>query len=654
MSRRKRSKYIPKKGKKKHLLEDKIFTGELDLNRQGVGFVMVKELENDILVRPDKQKFAMKGDIVEVKVTRVKKNNKLEGVITTIIERKQVELMGIIEVKKDFGFFIPDREELPFDVFIPAHALMGAKDKQKVRVKITQFKDSKRNPEGKVVAILEDYSANDLEMEQILLEQGFPLAFNEKIIQQAEALSFDIETELKNGRKDLRALPTFTIDPKDAKDFDDALSIQYLDNGNLEIGVHIADVSYFVRPGSGIDEEAFNRACSVYLPDRVLPMLPEKISNFLCSLRPNEEKLAFSLLFEMNHDAKVLNYWMGETLILSDAKYAYEDVQKIIDTENKEDFPDIYTLYEISQKLRKERFKKGAINFSSKEIRLKLDSLSTPIGIEIMENKTSHQLIEEFMLLANKTVAKFVQKIKINDEELHFPYRIHDYPDEAKLENFASFVKRFGYNFHIAQTDGISKSFNKLLEDLQGKPEQDLLEKLGIRTMAKAKYSTENIGHYGLGFEDYCHFTSPIRRYPDIMVHRILKYALADNLRQDKKMEFKCEHCSERERKAMDAERSAVKYKQVEYMSQFIGEELDAIISGVAAFGFWAETIEQKCEGFIPIQEIMPLDEYEMIESLYALRGRYHGKMYQIGDKVKIQVLNTDLEKRQIDFGLIS
>lgn len=654
MSRGKKSKYIPKKGKKKHILENKIFIGELDLNKQGVGFVIVKELENDILVRPDKQKFAMKGDIVEVKITRVKKNNKFEGEITTIIERQQVELIGVIEIKKDFGFFIPDKEELPFDVFIPSHALNGAQNRQKVRVKITQFKDTKRNPEGKVVAILENYSENDLEMEQILLEQGFPLEFNSKIIQQAEDLSFDIDTELKNGRKDLRSIPTFTIDPKDAKDFDDALSIQYLDNGNLEIGVHIADVSHFVRPGSGIDEEAFNRACSVYLPDRVLPMLPEKISNFLCSLRPNEEKLTFSILFEMNTQGKVLKYWMGEAIILSDAKFAYEEVQKIIDEENKEEFKDIYTLYEISQKLRNARFKKGAINFSSKEIRLKLDSLSTPIGIEIMENKTSHQLIEEFMLLANKTVAKFVENIKINDEALNFPYRVHDYPDEAKLENFASFVKRFGYNFHIAKTDQISKNFNKLLEDLQGKPEQDLLEKLGIRTMAKAKYSTKNIGHYGLGFDDYCHFTSPIRRYPDIMVHRILKYALANNLRQDKKMEYKCDHCSERERKAMDAERSAVKYKQVEYMSQFIGEELEAIISGVAAFGFWAETIEQKCEGFIPIQEILPLDEYEMIESLYALRGRHNGKMYQIGDKVTIQVLNTNLEKRQIDFGLIS
>lgn len=654
MSRKNRGNKIPRSGQKKNILENKVFIGTLDVNRRGVGFVIVEDLDADIMVRPDLMQFGIKGDKVEVELTKVRKPKKYEGKILNILDRQQTQFIGKLEVLDDFAFFISDNQKLPFDIFIPLSELMGAKNNDHVRVEITRSDKKKKNPEGKVVAILEDYTENDLAMEEILLNEGFPLYFSEETLQQASSLSVNVEQELKKGRLDCRSYPTYTIDPKDAKDFDDALSLRHLKNGKIEIGIHIADVSHFVKPGSSIDEEAYERACSVYLPDRVLPMLPESISNELCSLRPHEDKLAFSVILQLDEKANTHHYWIGETIINSDHRYAYEDVQQIIDDKNKTDNPDLYELYELSQILRKKRFDHGAINFSSQEVKFVLDELAKPIGIEIKESLASHNLIEEFMLLANRTVAEAIQKKKINGEPVNFPYRVHDTPNEEKLTNFVQFITRFGYKMNTSTPETTSKTFNALLNDLKGKSEQHLIETLGIRTMAKAAYSIDNIGHYGLGFEDYCHFTSPIRRYPDILVHRILKDMLRNELKQDKDMESKCLHSSEQEKKAMDAERTSVKYKQVEYMQQFIGEELDAIISGVAGFGFWAETIDQKCEGMISVKDIKPEDEYEMIESMYALRGRYHGKTFQIGDKVRIQVVNTNLEKRQIDFAFVS
>lgn len=653
MSRKKRGQKLPRAGKKKNILEDKKFEGILDVNRRGVGFVIVEKLDADIMVRPEHLKFGIKGDRVEVTLTKVSKPKKYEGVISKVLRRKQTQFIGTLQVQEDFGFFIADHQSIPFDIFIPKNAFNGAQNGEKVRVEITNFSDKKKNPEGKVVALLGAYSQNDLTMEEILIQEGFPLSFSDEALRQAAALKVNIEDALLSGRKDCRDYPTYTIDPKQAKDFDDALSLRYLKNGKIEVGVHIADVSHFVAPKTPLDEEAYERGCSVYLPDRVLPMLPEVISNDLCSLRPQEDKLAFSIIFQLDKEANIYQYWIGETIIRSDYKYAYEDVQQIIDDHNITEYPEIYQLYELSQTLRSKRFKNGAINFSSQEVVFQLDEKGTPIGIEIKENLPSHQLIEEFMLLANKTIAENIQKKKINDQPIAFPYRIHDLPNEEKLAHFAQFIKRFGYEMNISSPQMTSQTFNNLLENLRGKPEQHLLETLGIRTMAKAVYDTNNIGHYGLGFENYCHFTSPIRRYPDIMVHRIMKQSINNTLVQDKDMERKCAHTSQQEKKAMDAERTALKYKQVEYMQQFLGEELEAIISGVAAFGFWAETVEQKCEGFISISDIVPDDEYEMIDTLYALRGRYHGKMFQIGDRVKIQVVNTDLEKKQIDFALI-
>lgn len=654
MSRKNRGNKIPRGGKKKNILENKVFTGKLDVNRRGVGFVIVEGLDADIMVRPDLMQFGIKGDKVEVELTKVRRPKKYEGKILNILDRQQTQFIGKLDVLDDFAFFISDNQKLPFDIFIPLSKLMGAMHNDHVRVEITRSDKKKKNPEGKVVAILEDYSDNDLAMEEILLNEGFPLFFSDETLQQANSLAVNVVQELKKGRKDCRDYPTYTIDPKDAKDFDDALSLRHLKNGKIEIGIHIADVSHFVKPGSSIDNEAYERGCSVYLPDRVLPMLPETISNELCSLRPNEDKLAFSVILQLDEQANIHHYWIGETIINSDHRYAYEDIQEIIDEENKAEYPDLYELYELSQILRKRRINHGAINFSSQEIKFVLDEDSKPIGIEIKESLASHNLIEEFMLLANRTVAEAIQKKRINGEPVNFPYRIHDTPNEEKMTNFVQFITRFGYKMNTSTPETTSQTFNELLKDLKGKPEQHLIETLGIRTMAKAAYSIDNIGHYGLGFEDYCHFTSPIRRYPDIMVHRILKDMLSEKLKQDKDMESKCLHSSEQEKKAMDAERTAVKYKQVEYMQQFLGEELDAIISGVAGFGFWAETVDQKCEGMISINEIKPEDEYEMIESMYALRGRYHGKTFQIGDKVRIQVVNTNLEKRQIDFAFVS
>ncbi|HYC27362.1 MAG TPA: VacB/RNase II family 3'-5' exoribonuclease, partial [Chitinophagaceae bacterium] len=443
---------------------------------------------------------------------------------------------------------------------------------------------------------------------------------------------------------------TFTIDPIDAKDFDDAISFRELKNGLFEIGVHIADVSHYVEPETALDKQAYERATSVYLPDRVNPMLPERISNELCSLRPHEDKLTFSAIFQITPKGEIKDYWLGKTVIHSDHRFTYEEVQEII--EKKEGLHDevVLTLNGLAQRFRKQRFKKGAINFSSQEVRFKLDENGKPIGIIIKESKEAHQLVEEFMLLANRVVAEAVGKIKVNKKEIPFPYRVHDTPDEEKLAPFIEFAKKFGHKFDTKSPEAIAASFNQLLSEAHGKPEQHVLEQLGIRTMAKAVYTTENIGHYGLGFKHYCHFTSPIRRYPDVLVHRILEQVLNEDFQFDKKLESKCKHCSERERAAMDSERAGNKYKQVQYMQEFLGEEFEAVISGVAHFGFWAETVEHKCEGLVSINTLLEYDDFRHVETEYALVGRRSGRTFRMGDKVYVKVIATNLAKRQIDY----
>jgi ribonuclease R len=457
------------------------------------------------------------------------------------------------------------------------------------------------------------------------------------------------EDEL-SGRRDMRDVLTFTIDPADAKDFDDALSIRKLKSGLYEIGVHIADVSHYLEEGSLLDQEAFERATSVYLPDRVLPMLPERISNELCSLRPHEDKLTFSCVFQISPKGEVRQYWIGRTVIHSNHRFTYEDAQEIIEKGEGHYSNEIQILNDLAQHFRKQRFRKGAINFSSQEVRFRLDESGKPLGIVVKESKESHQLIEEFMLLANLTVAEYVAKLKVNRKEVPFPYRVHDQPDQEKLQPFVAFARKFGYEFDTSAPEGISSSFNEMLQKVKGRPEQHVLEQLGIRTMAKAVYTTENIGHYGLSFEYYCHFTSPIRRYPDVMVHRILQECLDGKPRIDKKMEEKCKQSSARERSAMEAERAANKYKQVEYMKQFVGEEFDAVISGVASFGFWAETVEHKCEGLVSVQSLLDYDDFRHMEADYALVGRRSGRSFRMGDKIRVKLVSANQAKRQLDF----
>ncbi len=615
--------------------------------------MIVEGWDQDVLIRPEDMLNAFNGDEVKIRVDHVSAKGRPEGVITEIVKRSQSEFSGRLELSDKFAFLIPDNERMRSDIFVPLHALHGGKHGDRVIVKIVEWHAGAKNPSGEVVELLTNERENEIAMKSILIEAGFQLRFSDDALEEAARIPDILDSKEIAKRKDCRDVLTFTIDPVDAKDFDDALSIRKLKNGNYEVGVHIADVSYYVEPGTALDEEAYDRATSVYLPDRVLPMLPEHISNVLCSLRPNEDKFTFSAIFQLDEKARVKQYWIGRTVTHSNRRFTYEEAQEIIETGQGDYAEEILLLNKMARSMRGERFGKGAINFSSQEVRFKLDEKGIPIGIEIKESKEAHQLIEEFMLLANKTVAQYVGKRQVNDQPIPFPYRVHDVPNEDKLAIFAAFASRFGYKFNLNNPDKIAESFNEMLENVQGKPEQHVLEQLGIRTMAKAIYTTDNIGHYGLGFEDYCHFTSPIRRYPDVMVHRIVQQCIDNQVKPDKKMEAKCRHCSERERKAMEAERSANKYKQVEYMRRFIGESFEAVISGVSTFGFWAETVAHKCEGLVSVADLATLDDFTFLESDYALVGMHTGKRFRIGDKVWIRVEAASLEKRQIDFGYV-
>ena len=639
-----------KKGSKKtahlHLLK-----GVLDISRSGMGFVLVEGQAKDIKIKPNDFGRAFHGDIVRVEVDKhTSGNQRIEGRIVEVVERKQSEFMGNLSISKNFAFFTADTEKLMPDFFIPIDKINGAVDGDRVLVKMIKWGKADKKPEGEVLSVITAENINDFAMREILTDTGFPIGFDDEVMKAANALSENITREEIKKRKDCRDILTFTIDPIDAKDFDDAISIRNLDNGCYEIGVHIADVSHFVTPNSILDKSAYERATSVYLPDRVNPMLPEKISNELCSLRPNEDKYTFSCIFQITNKAEIKHKWIGRTIIHSDHRFSYEDVQEIIETKDGLHYRAILLLNDLAQQFRKERFNKGAINFSSQEVRFKLDEKGKPLGIVIKESKEAHKLIEEFMLLANRTVAEYISKIKVNKEPIPFPYRIHNTPDEEKLKPFAAFAKKFGYMFDLKDEEAIAKSFNQLLKDVAGKPEQHVLEQLGIRTMAKAVYTSENIGHYGLGFEHYCHFTSPIRRYPDVMAHRILQECLEKNLKLDKKMDEKCKHCSDRERKAMEAERASNKYKQVEFMQQYLGEEFEGIISGVAAFGFFVETVLHKCEGMVSVRDLSEYDDFRLDETDYALVGLSTKKKFRMGDAVTIKVVAANLGKRQLDY----
>ncbi len=640
-----------KKQKDRQRKSAQLLKGIMDITRSGMGFVTVEGLDADIMIRPADFNTALHGDTVQVAVKEIKSGGRrMQGEIKKVIQRKRTEFIGHLQMNKGFAFFVAEMDKPIPDIFIPLENINGANDNDRVVVRLLQWESDGKRPMGEVVTVLDPENSNDAAMKEILLDAGFPLEFPEEALEVAARIPDVIPGDEIRRRKDVRDIFTITIDPVDAKDFDDAISFRKLKNGYFEIGIHIADVSHYVEPDNALDKEAYHRSTSVYLPDRVNPMLPEHISNVLCSLRPKEDKLTFSAIFQVNAKAEVKQYWLGKTVIHSDHRFTYEEVQAIIEEKAGLYAEEILILNDIAQKFRKKRFDNGAINFSSQEVRFKLNEKGDPIGITIKESFEAHQLIEEYMLLANRTVAENIAKIKINNKPLPFPYRTHDDPDEEKLVPFAAFAKKFGHKFDTSSPEAIAASFNQLLKDVYGRPEQHVLEQLGIRTMAKAKYTTENVGHYGLGFEHYCHFTSPIRRYPDIQVHRILFDVLNDKVNPDKKLEEKCKHTSERERAAMEAERAANKYKQVQYMKNFLGEEFEGVISGVASFGFWVETVEHKCEGLVSINSLLEYDEFRHIESDYCLAGQRSGRKFRMGDKVWIKVVAANLTKRQLDY----
>ncbi|MEO7800676.1 MAG: ribonuclease R, partial [Ginsengibacter sp.] len=636
-----------KEGKKSDKISSSLIKGTIDITRSGAGYLVVPGMEKDIFVRPNDLNRAFHGDTVRVKLND-RLGRRLEGKVTEIVDRKQTEFIGTIEVSSAFAFFKADTQKTLPDFYVNKNRLNGAVNNDTVRVKFLSWDKDEKNPEGEVISVVDAKDLNNIAMNGILSESGFQIGFNTEVLQEANGLKEAVLQKDIDERKDFRSTLTFTIDPYDAKDFDDAISIKKLNIDEYEIGVHIADVSHFVKPGTALDATAYERATSIYLPDRVNPMLPEKISNELCSLRPHEDKFTFSAVFIIDSKANVKSYWLGKTLIHSDHRFAYEDVQTIIETKTGDYVEEVSLLNHIAQTLRAERFKNGAINFSSSEVKFKLDADGKPVGIVVKESKESHQLIEELMLLANRTVAEHVSKIEVNKKPVPFPYRIHDTPDDEKLLPFVAFAKKFGYQFNMHDEAAVAASFNKMLLDVKGKPEQHVLEQLGIRTMAKAIYTSENVGHYGLGFEHYCHFTSPIRRYPDVLVHRVLFELLNKDLKPDKMMEEKCKHCSDRERAAMEAERAGNKYKQVEFMKDFIGDDFDGVISGVSSFGFWVETVLHKCEGLVSAKDLSGYDDFRLDETDYALVGLRTGRKFRMGDVIKIKLVSANLGKRQL------
>ena len=636
------------------LISKSYVNGIVDMKQTGKAYIITEDGGEDIFIASTDTHHALNGDKVKVHLFPARKGRKKEGQIVEILERVKKDFVGIIQISKKFAFLVPDNNNVPVDIFIPLDHLNGAQNGDKALARITDWPERANNPFGEIIHLLGKPGENNVEMQSILIEYGFPLAFPDNVEKEADKIPEQIpESEIKH-RRDFRDIITFTIDPEDAKDFDDALSIRKLDNGNWEVGVHIADVSYYVTPGSLIDGEAYERGTSIYLVDRVIPMLPEKLSNGVCSLKPNEDKLCYSAVFEMDDTAKITKEWFGKTVIHSDRRFNYGEVQQIIDAKDGEFVDEILVLHNLALKLREERFKVGAINFKSTEVKFKLDDEGKPLGVFVKEVMDSNRLIEDFMLLANKKVAELIGKKKnSNNEAKTFVYRIHDEPNPEKLETFVQFLTKLGYKMKIGNRKNLANSFNTLFTAIEGKGEENMIETIAIRTMAKAFYSTENIGHYGLAFPYYTHFTSPIRRYPDLMVHRLLSLYLANKPSVSKgEYEEKCKHSSDMEKKAADAERASIKYKQAEYLSDKIGQTFYGLISGVSKWGLFVEIEGNKCEGMVSLKT-MADDYYYLDEDNYQVIGQRYGHKYKLGDRVKIKIIRVDIAKKQMDFAFV-
>ena len=615
---------------------------------------VITDDDESIFIAERNAMHAMDGDRVRVLVYAKRRGHDAEGEVVEIVEKTPQIFVGTLEVQKHFAFLLTDNKVLANDIFIPKTALKGGKTGDKAVVRITEWPDRARNPYGEVVDILGPAGENNTEIHAILAEFGLPYRYPEAVEKAANKIPDAITDEEIAAREDFRQVTTFTIDPKYAKDFYDALSIRRLSNGNWEVGVHIADVSYYVKPGSIIDKEAESRGTSVYLVDRVVPMLPERLCNEICSLRPDEDKLTFSCVFELNGNAEVQKSHIARTVIRSNRRFAYEEAQEVIETGEGDYKEEILALNDLAQKLRKRRFDNGSINFDRHEVKFDIDESGKPIGVYFKVSKEANKLIEEFMLLANRTVAEFIGKPKDGKKPKAFVYRVHDLPDPDKMASFAAFITRFGYKI---KTEGskadLSKGINSLLANVQGKPEENLVETIAIRAMAKAVYTTVNIGHYGLSFDYYTHFTSPIRRYPDLMVHRLLERYMAGGRSVNvQSLEDECKHASDMEQLAANAERASIKYKQVEFMGERLGEEYDGVISGITEWGLYVEINENKCEGLVPIRDLED-DYYEFDEKNYCLMGRRKHRIYRLGDPIRIKVARANLERKQLDFALV-
>jgi len=625
--------------------------GRVDMTQRGSAYIVCDDLEFDIHVAPRNVNSALHGDRVKVEYAENSRKQKPEGRIVEVLKRATESFIGTIHISQKFAFVVADSRRMPIDIYVPPKKTKGAKDGEKVIVQITEWHTSdKRSPSGRVTMVLGEAGKHDIEMKSILIQQGFNLEFPSAVIQQTDMMATEITEREISRRRDMREVTTFTIDPLTAKDFDDALSIQYLENGHCEIGVHIADVTHYVKENTAIDKEALKRSTSVYLVDRVLPMLPEKLSNELCSLRPNEDKLTFSAVFEFDKNDKIVNRWFGRTVTYSNRRFTYEEAQEVLDAGEGDFATELKNLNRIAYKLRKQKFKKGAINFETEEVQFVLDEVGKPIDVYLKVRKDAHLLIEDFMLLANREVATIFAKHK-DSAPIPFVYRVHDKPDPEKVSEFAQYALQMGYKLEFDTPRQIAEAYTKLMKEAETQDALKLLVPLAIRTMSKAVYTTENIGHYGLAFDNYTHFTSPIRRYADVLVHRILFRNLEKAHRMDaEELEMQCKHISNQERKAMEAERESIKYKQAEYLKDRIGQEFDGVISGIIERGMFVEVAGNQCEGLVRFDTI---EEPMALENRYVAKGQWSGDTYRMGQQVRVEILDVNMERKEVDMRLV-